>query len=337
MIMKLFFPKPKVFFLLTLLLCVAPRRSLTQGLQLVPPKGTTTQPVVNAMKKTVLEVTTVCNQSEGQEKSAPVIYRGTGFILVQEDPTTHRSWNYLVSNRHVAQPGIEHGSACNVLEYQIRINMKNPDQQGNYSRILTSALPVGWFFPNDSAIDLAVAPISLDPITEDIKNIPADNLVSDELSLSENLTEGDPILFTGLFVQFSGETRLEPIVRTGKIAMLPNESVPTTLGTPGKVLLVDAHVFGGNSGSPVFVDLGGSRGNTVASLPNYKLLGIISGYMKESANFELESVASYAGTMDANSGIAIVVLAQQLLDLLDSTQLKAFRTLALRNPVWMRR
>jgi hypothetical protein len=54
---------------------------------------------------------------------------------------------------------------------------------------------------------------------------------------------------------------------------------------------------------------------------NYRLLGVVSGYMKETADFSLQTVASYAGTMDANSGIATVVPAQQLLDLLNSPNL----------------
>jgi hypothetical protein len=66
-------------------------------------------------------------------------------------------------------------------------------------------------------------------------------------------------VFTGLFVQFIGQTKLEPIVREGKIAMIPGEAVPTTMHTLGHVYLVDAHVFGGNSGSPMLIDLGGQR------------------------------------------------------------------------------
>lgn len=43
-------------------------------------------------------------------------------------------------------------------------------------------------------------------------------------------------------------------------------------------------------------------------------MGVVSGYVKETTTFELQTVAAYAGTMDANSGIAIVVPAQKVLD-----------------------
>jgi hypothetical protein len=146
-----------------------------------------------------------------------------------------------------------------------------------------------------------------------------------EQASQSHIVEGDSIIFTGLFVQFLGQVKLEPIVREGKIAMIPGEPMPTTLRSLGQVYLVDAHVFGGNSGSPVLVDLAGQRNGNMLVGVNYKLLGLISGYVSETSELRLQPVASYAGTVVANSGIAMVVPAQQILDLLDTTELRSIR------------
>ena len=142
---------------------------------------------------------------------------------------------------------------------------------------------------------------------------------------SNRIVEGDSVLFTGVFIQFLGQVKLEPIVREGKIAMIPDEPVPTTLRSLGDIYLVDAHVFGGNSGSPMLVNLAGQRDSGLVAGMNYHLLGLVSGYMQESSDFNLQAVASYAGTVIANSGVAIVVPAQQILDLLDTQTQKDYR------------
>jgi hypothetical protein len=85
------------------------------------------------------------------------------------------------------------------------------------------------------------------------------------------------------------------------------------------------HVFGGNSGSPLFVNLGGLRNNTFTSSYDYKLLGVVSGYYTEDSNLTLSIATTYHGTVRQNSGIAIVVPADKLKELLDSAPLQALR------------
>jgi hypothetical protein len=54
------------------------------------------------------------------------------------------------------------------------------------------------------------------------------------------------------FSNFLNMRRVQPIVREGFIAMLPNELIETTLHKPGRVYLADIHVCEGNSGGPLF-------------------------------------------------------------------------------------
>lgn len=257
----------------------------------------------------------------------PDSHSGTAFLLGLSDPRlpSGQIFAYLVTNRHVAQPGIEDGKPCSPIAYYLRGDTRNPDKVGSYSVITKFPADFGWVFPSDPSVDLAIAPIRVDVDTLDVAIISASLLLTSEDVSKNKIEEGDPVLFAGLFVQFVGGSHSEPIVRSGKIAMMPREAVSTTLRHPGDIYLVDCHVFGGNSGSPMFVDLGGFRRGVVSSVYDYKLLGVVSGYVQESASFELQAVASYAGTVAANSGVAIAVPAQKVLDLLNDPRLVSER------------
>jgi len=284
--------------------------------------------LVEAMKKTVVFIKTTCLEFDGNGNQVPKSYSGTAFLLGISDSRLNGGlFTYLVTNRHMAQPGIEKGNLCQQPTYDLRVDTRVPNRAGSYSMV--EQVPLAWTFPADPSVDLAIAPIGIDQNKLSVMFLPSTLLMSNTDVTHNKVEEGDSVLFTGLFVQMVGQTHSEPIVREGKIAMIPKERIPTTLGTIGDIYLVDCHVFGGNSGSPMFINLAGQREGGLIVGINYKLLGIVSGYEIESENFELQTVASYAGTVDANSGIATVVPAQKILDLLDAPALKASREKAI--------
>ena len=77
----------------------------------------------------------------------------------------------------------------------------------------------------------------------------------------EKIYAGQKILFVGYPKGFFDTKNFLPVVRSGSIA-----SIPSIDFEGRKQLLIDAQVFPGSSGSPVFTIIGGE----------YKLLGIIS-------------------------------------------------------------
>ncbi len=220
-------------------------------------------------------------------------------------------------------PGIGNKSPCTVVDYKVKFDLHN---KGGATSFLSQAISLGpsvsWVFPSDPAIDLAITPFGLDQSIAAVLSFPSTLFLTDDQARQNRVVEGDSVVFTGLFIQFLGQQKIQPIVREGKIAMIPDEPVPTTLKNLGRVYLVDAHVFGGNSGAPVLVSLAGQRDMGLMIGTNYKLLGLVSGYVQENSEFSLQAVAGYAGTVLANSGIAMVVPAQQMIDLLDTQVLK---------------
>ena len=122
-------------------------------------------PTVIQFKKTVVLLETDCSTTDdaGTRKIAP--YLGTGFLVSYQDSRFPKigGFSYLVTNRHVALPGVEHSAPCRVIDYKIRLNLITPAANGSMSEVysLGSALP--WAFPQDPSVDLALMPFGPDP------------------------------------------------------------------------------------------------------------------------------------------------------------------------------
>ncbi len=282
---------------------------------------TSPQPFATTLKKTValLRVGFV-------KANMPMVAEGTCFFVFYADqrlgPTG--GFSYLVTNRHVANPGVEEGTPYPIVETHIRLNLRDSTQGSEESR-LPIGEPTHWYFPADDSVDLAVLPFLPDQTRYDYIGIPDSIFATHDLVQTRGISEGDNVLFTGYFYQFPGMRKFQPIIREGILAMMPDENMQTTLKKPGRLYLADLHVFGGNSGSPLLVNLGGFRNGLVTAGYEYHLLGIISGFYHEDSNLNLTIATTYTGTLEQNSGIAMVVPVDELKALLESPDLKAQR------------
>ncbi len=262
-------------------------------------------------------------------------YMGTGFIVILADkrlPAPKEvsggvvtGFGYLITNRHVVRPGIDRGKPCRILNYSVLLNRKDGGPSGS---VHAEKLPLGrlapWHFSTDDSVDLAVTPFTPPVEIYDFVGIPADLFVTDDMIEKRVVVEGDPVLFSGLFIQsFNAVHTLEPIVRSGILAMVPNGKLETTLHKPGKVYLTEAHAFEGNSGSPVFVETSKFSGLVIGG--SYRLLGAISGEVFEGSDLTLHVSTSYNASIQANSDISVVVPASQISDILYSAPLQAER------------
>jgi hypothetical protein len=185
-------------------------------------------------------------------------YFGTGFIVKLPDDRIGKNmgFTYLVTNRHVAQPGIEDGKPCKVVNYSISANhVRTPATPAPRLQSFPVTPEGVWVFPDDGSVDLAATQFGLSNTDFDFLPISTDQFVTQEMIQKNEVVEGDPVIFTGLFIQYTGTTMLEPVVRSGAIAMLPEDLIQTTLHRLGHVYLAEVHAFGGNSGSPMFVDV----------------------------------------------------------------------------------
>jgi hypothetical protein len=298
-----------------------------------PPAAVQPAPMT-VLKKTVafLTVYYMDGANPGQKK-------GTAFFVMYEDKriSDNGGFVYLVTNRHMVEPGIEDGKTFRVLGYSLRMDFKAEvnGQTAMEGRLPIGVGPVRWYTPDDASVDLAVMPFSPDETKFDYQAFPVSMIATRDVLQKQTMGEGAPIVFTGFFYQFSGQKKIEPIVREGILSMMPEEQMMTTLHRHGDLYLADAHALNGNSGSPVYVSVGGLIDGSLVVTGGfpYRLLGVLSGYMKESGNPDVTATATVSETGTDNTGITTIVPAEQLINLLDSPALQQLRdsTIAARN------
>ncbi len=133
-----------------------------------------------------------------------------------------------------------------------------------------------WFRHPDTNVDLAIMPIGpyLHQL-EDLKKVVDVTPISSTLISSEQELEGfgvfQEVKFIGYPIGIWDEKNNLPVVRRGMTA-----TDPTVDYNGNTEFLIDAAVFPGSSGSPVFVaDEGGSFRNGGLYGPRLKLLGIL--------------------------------------------------------------
>jgi hypothetical protein len=253
--------------------------------------------------------------------------RGTGFFVFYPDPRLGKDQGfvYLVTNRHVDLCWNDSGQPMQVESISVRLNRKQAEG-GSISQegFLNEHGNVPWALPQDDSVDLAALPLFPDETRFDYKVIPLNLFADTDLLKQRRVTEGEPVFFAGFFYQFQGGKRMEPIVRQGIIAMMPDEKVPF-VSIAEKVYLADLHVFGGNSGSPAFINLGGFHGGSMMLGDDYRLLGIVNGDVSEDEHFNLELATTLSATGKSNSGVSTIVPADELKELLNDPQLQESR------------
>lgn len=229
-----------------------------------------------------------------------------------------QAFSYLVTNRHVISPLID-GVRAVPRRVSIQANLKD---EVNGSFLLKAEIPIStfkWYYPDDPSVDLAITPLGLPQEEVDRTAIDRDIFVTEDDVKQHRIAEADPVVFAGFFLQYPGQKRIEPIVRRGILAMLPNEPIVFEDGTNARLYLADAHVFLGNSGSPMFINVSRVVGY------DYRFLGVVSGYVFEDEDLTLHVATTFTGRVKANSGISTVVPAWQVGALLDSPDLKKLR------------
>jgi hypothetical protein len=259
---------------------------------------------------------------------------GTAFLVGYPEPRLPKNqhFQYLVTNRHVAEAFLADGKPCTLVNLEVLLNKKVVAGQ-NVSRLNTVSLGrhVRWIFPTDDSVDLAAISFTPPESEYDILSIPLDMFVTDEMLQTKQVVEGDPVLFCGLFIQTFREVhRLEPILRAGVLAMVPDGSMETTLKKQGSVLLADAHVYGGNSGSPVLVDIN-RFSQTFGS--NFLFLGVVAGELYENSDLTLTVTSTARGSVNGNSGVSQIVPAFEVKKLLETPELQNQREAAIKRQV----
>jgi len=281
---------------------------------------------MDELRKIVMFIKLTC-----EENGKVYDVKGTGFLVSSHDarlPADRQYFVYLITNRHVALCLDDHGHPMTVRTISVLMN-HNKEENGSFvaEEVMNSNGNVPWMLPDDDSVDLAALPfVPNRQIVDALYLSMEDDFATSDVIQQNRIGVGCSVFFAGLFYQFPGSKKVSPIVRQGIIAMMPDEKIPF-VSTPERLYLADVHAFGGNSGSPAFVNIGGVRSGGVGfgGSSDYKLLGVINGLMTEDENFNLELTTTFKGTGAANSGISTIVPADDLKALINGSKLQAFR------------
>jgi hypothetical protein len=187
-----------------------------------------------------------------------------------------------------------------------------------------------WFYhPTEKdAVDVAVMPFGSARFDDyDVIWIPEGMFATDERIEEFQIGLGDELFIVGLFTRFFGRKRLTPIVRTGNIAMMPEDRVPVEGFDPMEAYLAEGRSIGGLSGSPAFVrntvkmpmQTAGGKPTAMAGLGDSHLLGLVHGHWRIPPN----ATATQAEMV--NMGVSIIVPAKKILETLYNPELVALR------------
>jgi V8-like Glu-specific endopeptidase len=185
---------------------------------------------------------------------------GTGFLFNVQLDKDNLMGTFLVSNKHVfGDP-----SRKIILNFhQLKSNADEPEL-GKVKSITIENFTDHYYCHPDTSVDLACINVSAFAGPE--KGVYSKHLHSDffhEVDLNSILA-GSEVLFIGYPDNRFDSVHNLPILRKGTLATLPSVNFNGL-----KQIIIDAQVFPGSSGSPVFVIVEGK----------YKLLGVVTETM----------------------------------------------------------
>jgi hypothetical protein len=264
----------------------------------------------------------------GDRDGPNIRYRGTVFFVSVAERAPLRgeatfAWKfcYIVTAKHVVE-------ALDCSDCVIRMN----DKQGR--SVVFEASGIKWFYhPTDATVDCAAALFA--PPKDLNLHI---GTISDTLFATPQLIDeyeigvGDEVYVAGLFTRITETAKNQPVVRTGHIAMMPDEKIEFSRLGLIDAYLIETKSFGGLSGCPVFVRhtvstpiTQESEGPPVGRLK--RLYGGGSSYLLGSmiGHWVLPEGPDPALSEALNFGISAVVPMYKILEVMNHPELKAMR------------
>jgi hypothetical protein len=287
-------------------------------------------PIPQDITKTVVFI---YNGPDGKLEQAD----GTGFFVSVPSPLVpNRLWGYLVTAKHMVVANPKDLSSSLVSNLWVRVNMKSGGTSMYKLDLVVSGKDQTLFFNSDPSVDVAVFAIRPTDIDNmDLEFLPENMLITADDFKSLNIGVGTDMFFTGMFTSFLGEKRSSPIVRFGKLAMIPDEKIALPGLPAAEGYLMEAFSFGGNSGSPVFFypSPDNTPGTLILGPRPIKIAGVMRGFFGDFEPIQLRqtqtAVQAQPGqsipVSNGNSGIAFVVPARFISEILHSADLESLR------------
>ena len=240
---------------------------------------------------------------------------GTAFVVSHAHP--RGNYTFIVTNRHLVE-GVRRGGLV--------FTQKRNGQPafGERFQLNIEDFPHAWFLHPDPAIDLAIIPMR--PLEQAARDQGVelyyhmiDSRQAPDAATLRSLDALEEVLFVGYPNGVWDQVNLMPILRRGTTA------TPIALDFEGRPeFLIDAAVYPGSSGSPVFI----YQNDTLRPNQNvgrkFLFAGVIAAvFFREEANHLVSAPvpANNNGSMVMNSemiDLGLVIKAQAVLDVINA-------------------
>jgi hypothetical protein len=248
------------------------------------------------------------------------IVLGTGFFVYYPDPRGGPTYGfvYLVTAKHV----LRDTDGTFLPAIKVRLNLQSPTADPGFG---FATLPVTdnrgnllWLRGQNEADDVAILPFLPDQQTVQFKTIPIAMFVDEATLKTDAVEEGDNLYFIGLMAQYYGVKHNYP-VRRGTLALMTDEQISTPTGRQ-KAFIAELQSWPGNSGSPVFLNLGGLRGNNFMLGQRLSFLGILAGGFLNQVTGNVVGGPEVVSGNSAEIGVSYVIPATRIIELLNSKE-----------------
>lgn len=248
-------------------------------------------------------------------------WTGTGFVY--DVKTSDGVAYFLVTNKHV----LSHVSGSPV-DVTVRFPMSQLDSDGNArlgnaTETRIEGISEGmWIGHPNPAVDVAVMPLSA--VFEDMianERAPLFRSVDATLSVERVAPEGldalEDVVFVGYPNGIYDRANFLPVMRRGTTATPPEVDYN---GLPA--FLIDAAVFGGSSGSPVFILSKGvtttREGGVSIGAPTLMFVGVVAAvHLVRQLGEIAEMPAKFMAVSDVPMGLGIVYKASAVEDVVE--------------------
>lgn len=221
---------------------------------------------------------------------------GTGFMYRQDRHGPNGTSNlFLVTNGHVVEDDDE---------IILKMNRESGLPPVEFSVSLREDPEFLTYHPGD--VDLVVLPLPSESLTKEmVESYPiseTESLTLDKAKEAE-VAEGDGIFTIGFPLGLVGyEEQNFPIVKQGCIARIQD-----WLSGGSASILIDANIFPGNSGGPVFLQPTPVAVEGTTTNPVPYLIGMVSGYIPYQDGAYSAQTGRLRVVFEENSGIVEVV------------------------------
>lgn len=232
-------------------------------------------------------------------------FTATGFLFGEPvEGKDNDVYPCLITNRHVVQGCIDSGARV----LQVRFN-KVGSLDSKIYQIPTHAKDGRelWTFHEDASCDVAAMLLPPNQFEQgglryEFCRGGTGHVIYKDLVHNRQIGEGDGVFVLGFPMGQAGEERNYPIVRQGAIARIQDWADGTS-----RSVLIDANVFPGNSGGPVFIKPELASFTGTPNNPRALLLGMISAYIPYIDRAISEQTGTVRSFHQENSGLAKVV------------------------------